>query len=129
VWAQTLVSNPSPPPSYIFERDGTQDSNIQNDDTFDTGPSLIDYDLTILGGNYTLTANGTTILTGTTHDYTNSAMLPYTLPNFVFVGDDTSEAAASATFTSLAVTVPEPVMGMGLVAIGGISLLRRRSRK
>jgi hypothetical protein len=123
VWAQEYVSGTG------FERNPLQDSNIQNDDVFDTGPSLIDYVLTIQGGNYTLTANGSTILTGATQDYTGSAMLPYTLPNFVFIGDDTSEAAANVTFTSLAVTVPEPITGMGLVVIGAISLMRRRVRK
>jgi hypothetical protein len=123
VWAQEYVSGTG------FERNPLQDSDIQNDDVFDTGPSLIDYNLSVLGGNYTLTANGTTILTGATQDYTASAMLPYTLGNFVFMGDDTTEAAASATFTSLSVTVPEPVTGMGMLAVGAFSLLRRGSRK
>ena len=121
VWAQTYNSG--------FERDGTQDSNIQNDDTFDTGPGIIDYTLTVLGGNYTLQANGSTILTGTTHDYTASDMLPYTLPNFVFMGDDTSEASAKAEFSSLTVSVPEPVTAIGFAAIGAFSLLRRRPRR
>ncbi len=122
VWAQEYVSGTG------FEQNPLQDSDTQNNDVFDTGPSLIDYNLSVLGGNYTLTANGTTILTGATQDYSGSAMLPYTLDNFVFMGDDTSEAAASATFTSLSVTVPEPITGMGLLGMGLFGLMRRKPR-
>jgi hypothetical protein len=120
VWAQEYVSGMG------FEENPAQDSDTQNNDTFSTGPSLINYNLSILGGNYTLTANGTTILTGATQNYTAYGLLPYTLPNFVFMGDDTTEADSSASFSSLAVSVPEPVMGMGIVAVGVMGLMRRR---
>ena len=56
-------------------------------------------------------------------------MLPYTLANYVFIGDDTTDAQASETFTDLAVTVvPEPATLSGLVAVALAALARRRRR-
>ena len=69
--------------------------------TFNTKPSIHDYTLTIQRHD-TIRCTGRrvpTILTGPTHDYTASAMLPYTLANYVFIGDDTTDAQASETFS------------------------------
>jgi hypothetical protein len=97
------------------------------DATFNTESSSHHYDLTILGSTYTLSADNTPILTGSTRDYSAQGV-PYTLPNYVFIGDDTTEAEASETFTTLSVTVPEPVTALGMLAIGATALARRRSR-
>jgi hypothetical protein len=82
--------------------------------------------LSIIGTNYSLTDDGATILTGQTHDYTASAMLPYTLANYVFIGDDTTEAAADESFSLLSVTVPEPATATGLLFVFSAALGRRR---
>jgi len=123
IWAQQYTSG-------AFSRDGSEDSNIQRDSTALNNESLIHYTLTITGTGYTLstgTSSPVTILTGSTHDYTGSDMLPYTLSNYVFIGDDTTDAQASETFTDLAVTVvPEPATATGLLALGLAALARRR---
>ena len=98
------------------------------DATFNTESAAQQYSLTIQGSAYTLSADGTPILTGPTRNY-SSFGLPYTLPNFLFLGDDTTAAEASETFSSVSVTVPEPVSlaGMGACLMAGLA--RRRSRK
>ncbi|HEX4054577.1 MAG TPA: PEP-CTERM sorting domain-containing protein [Tepidisphaeraceae bacterium] len=112
VWAQT--------DSPLF----THGADVQ----FNTESSSHDYALSILNGVYTLSADGTAILTGPTQDYTSDGSPPYTLANYIFVGDDTTEAQASATLSSLSVTVPEPATALGLVVLAGAALPRRRRR-
>jgi PEP-CTERM motif len=128
IWAQQF--NPGMPGT--FTRDGSEDSNIQRDTTALNNAPSTHYTLTITGTSYSLstgTGSPVTILTGTTHDYTGSAMLPYTLANYVFIGDDTTDAQASETFTDLAVTVvPEPATASGLVGLGLAALSRRRRK-
>jgi hypothetical protein len=129
IWAQEFTpGNPG-----TFTRDGGEDYNILHDSIpAISTQALTHYTLTILNGNYTLTSGTTdpfTILSAPTHDYTGSAMLPYTLANYVFIGDDTTDAQASETFTDLAVTVvPEPATATGLMALGLVALARRRRR-
>jgi hypothetical protein len=127
IWAQNY--NPGNPGT--FTRD--EDFNIIHDgNPAITTQAMTHYTLSILNGIYTLTSGTTdpfTILSDPVHDYTGSAMLPYTLPNYVFIGDDTTDAQASETFTDLAVTVvPEPATATGLVALGLGVLARRRRR-
>jgi hypothetical protein len=95
---------------------------------FDDETSSHDYQLSILGGNYTLFADGSQILTGSTRNYSAAAIPPYTLSNFLFFGDDTTSAAASEEITYLAVTVPEPVTGALTLALVGIGLFVRPRR-
>jgi hypothetical protein len=97
------------------------------DDAFDTESSLLHYDLTILGSSYTLSAGGSPILTGSTRDYSAEGA-PYTLPNYIFIGDDTTEAEAKETFSTLSVTVPEPATMRGILALGAAMFARRRAR-
>ncbi len=95
------------------------------DATFNTELTSEHYDLSILGSTYTLSADGTPILTGSTRD-DSAEGAPYTLPNFVFIGDDTTEAEASETFSTLSVTVPEPATLGTLVLAAGVLARRRR---
>lgn len=83
--------------------------------TWDTGQRT-DYTLTIQGDAYHLTGNGTPLLTGPLRDY-SSFGTPYNLPNYLFLGDDTSSAAADVTLGRVTVVspVPEP---SGLLAVG-----------
>ncbi|MBX9656325.1 hypothetical protein K2Y11_22125, partial [bacterium] len=61
---------------------------------FNTTTAFVDYDLSFLGNNYQIKANGNTILSGSLRDY-SSFGFPYSVPNFVFMGDDTSAASAA----------------------------------
>jgi hypothetical protein len=125
VWAQQYTAS-------AFTHDPSEDADTQGGSaftsTFTTEGASNHYQLTITGTNYSLTDDGATILTGQTHDYTGSAMLPYTLANYVFIGDDTTEANASETFSTLSVAVPEPAAVSGLLALGLAGLARRRRR-
>ncbi|MEH2462372.1 FG-GAP-like repeat-containing protein [Nostoc sp.] len=68
--------------------------------TFDT-KTLVNYDLAILGDNYTLFADGVAKLAGKVRDYTAAAIpapIPdvYEKPNFLFFGDDTPSAGTNS---------------------------------
>jgi hypothetical protein len=92
---------------------------------FNTAVATTRYDVAIHGTGYQVFADGNPILSGNVRNY-SAFGLPYTLPNFVFLGDDTTSAQGSFEFSRLAV-VPEPAacVGVGVVAIG----LRRRKRR
>jgi hypothetical protein len=66
------------------------------------------YTLTVLNNSYSLSSPGMATLTGPLRDYSRFG-LPYTLPNFLFFGDNTTsgEALARIAFISVDV-VPEP---------------------
>jgi hypothetical protein len=90
---------------------------------FNTTAAILTYDVAIKDSSYTIFANGNQILTGALRNY-SSFGLPYSLPNFIFVGDDTTSARGAFEFSRLAV-VPEPgTVSMLLFAIAGMS--RRR---
>ncbi len=109
----------------------SQNSNFTQGetDTFDTTAALTQYNLTIQGTSYTLSAGGTTLLTGALRNYSGAGVIPnvYAIPNFIFIGDDTTEAAGSTVVSSLSVAVPEP-MSLGLFSLYAAGLLRRRGR-
>jgi hypothetical protein len=68
--------------------------------TFDPTAATVSYALTIAGG--------TPLLSGAVRDY-SAFGAPYNQSNFLFVGDDTSEAAAKVNLTSVTYSsVPEP---------------------
>jgi hypothetical protein len=78
-----------------------------------TTSDLIDYRLIVLGERYTLTANGTTVLSGPLRDYTLAPppplpANPYNMPNLIFLGDDTSSAQAKIKFRYAAVINTPP---------------------
>ncbi|MGH7175795.1 MAG: choice-of-anchor Y domain-containing protein [Tepidisphaeraceae bacterium] len=80
------------------------------------------YDLLVHGTTYQLFANGSELLNGNLRNY-SAFGLPYTLPNFVFLGDDTTSASGSFEFSRLS-AVPEPVT----VSLGALALLVLRRR-
>jgi hypothetical protein len=83
---------------------------------FDTTAGLLQYDLNITGGTYTLKNGATTLLTGSVKDY--SALNPvYDQASFLFFGDNTTSAQSQFEMSHIAVAVPEPATA-GLVAAG-----------
>ncbi|MCP3866912.1 MAG: hypothetical protein GY703_02210 [Gammaproteobacteria bacterium] len=61
----------------------------------DTTAAMTAYHLNVLGNRYQLVANGNLLLDGALRDYSISGIFPYGEQNFLFVGDNTSSAAAS----------------------------------
>jgi hypothetical protein len=106
---------------------------------FDTTAAMTQYNLQIAGGNYALSIVGDpATLTGAMRDYTAwdppLPLLPdpYETPGMIFLGDDTSSAAAK-THISGVVYVPEPAT-MGLLSLAATSglagmILRHRRRR
>jgi hypothetical protein len=78
---------------------------------FATTAGLIEYQVTIIGDTYTLTANHEPLLTGPVRDYSafDGFPDPYETPNFLFLGDDTTSAQARVRLSLLSVTGTEPV--------------------
>ncbi len=75
---------------------------------FDTTTGLIDYALTVFSSTYTLTANSTFVLSGSLRNYAVAPppplpLNPYTTPNLIFLGDDTSGAKAQIKLAYVAV--------------------------
>jgi hypothetical protein len=88
------------------------------------------YDLAILGSIYTLSANKTQILTGNLRSYNPTALFnPYQTPDFIFLGDDTSQARANVNLGAVSLTttaVPfEFSPALGLVAIGAWAIAKK----
>lgn len=89
-----------------------QDDNSQSADdlfthdegaNFNTSAALIAYELAITGSAYTLTTAGLS-LSGPLRDYTAFGNFPYTIPNLIFLGDDTSLAAAKVKLSHVSIT-------------------------
>jgi hypothetical protein len=76
---------------------------------FATTRDLTNYQVSMSGDAYTLTANGETILTGPVRDYSKFDGFPdpYETPNFIFLGDDTTSAQARLRLSFLSVTGTE----------------------
>lgn len=102
---------------------------------FNTSAGLVGYLLSVQGSQYSLSAAGTPLLSGALRDY-RSEGLPYTVPNFLFVGDNSSRgsavtALASVGFQALPVAaVPEPaavwLAGLAVAVACGVSLRQQR---
>jgi hypothetical protein len=90
---------------------------------FNTTTAMTTYDVAIQGTTYQVRANGNPILSGKLRNY-SAFGLPYNLPNFVFVGDDTTSAQGSFEFARLAV-VPEPSCIAGAAMLLGLAIRRR----
>ncbi len=91
------------------------------------------YRLRILNDGYTLFADGNAILSNTLRNYAPSGTFPYNLPNMLFLGDNTSRAAASVligqiTLQTNLVAVPEPSSLWLAMAGAGLICQRRRRR-
>jgi hypothetical protein len=98
------------------------------------GSEFINYELAVHGSSYELTADSNVILTGALHDHfdhnINWPVSPYQIPNFLFLGDDTTSASAEILLRSVkmeATTVPEPASWL-LLGLGtpGLFVWRRR---
>ncbi|MBD2209478.1 PEP-CTERM sorting domain-containing protein [Calothrix sp. FACHB-156] len=66
--------------------------------------SLNSYTLNVVGSNYTLTNNTTTLLSGALRDYTTASGFGtdvYRTSNFIFLGDDTTSARADIDLQSI----------------------------
>ncbi|MDM8555014.1 hypothetical protein QUF75_09825 [Desulfococcaceae bacterium HSG7] len=70
---------------------------------FDTTTAEVLYALTILGNTYTLTADDVFVLGGALRDY-SAFDVPYNLPNYLFLGDDTTSAQAEITMGYITIT-------------------------
>jgi hypothetical protein len=83
--------------------DGTLFTHAE-DVAFNTTAGRISYTLAIHGSSYSLAAGGASILTGSLRDYrAASGPNPYSTPNFIFLGDDTSSARAKIRLVSLTI--------------------------
>lgn len=96
---------------------------------FDTN-ALTHYDLVVANEAYTLTANGTTLLTGSLHSYA-APPIPYKLTDYLFIGDDTTSANGSVNIVRVAL-VPEPgaltcLIGLGVTSIGWVRRKRGKA--
>ena len=99
------------------------------DVAFDTTIAEVLYDLAILGSSYDLSADGVSILQGSLRDYTAFGGAPYTLPNYVFLGDDTGSAGADITLGQVLLTTVGPVSvpappAIALLLVGLLALRR-----
>jgi hypothetical protein len=72
------------------------------------------YALTIRGERYELRAGDTLVLAGPLRNY-SSFGAPYNLPSFVFLGDDTTSAAAVVRIASVAASTTEATIWLPLV--------------
>jgi hypothetical protein len=77
---------------------------------FVTTAGLVEYQLTIAGDTYTLSANHEPILTGPVRDYSafDGFPDPYETPNFLFLGDDTTSAQARLRLSFVSITGTDP---------------------
>lgn len=83
------------------------------------------YTIAVSGSGYAVSLGGSPILSGSLRDY---AGFPYDSPNFLFVGDDTTQAnATSRWFGADLVDTPEPGT-LWLTGLAMAGLLRRRLR-
>lgn len=104
------------------------------------GSGLVNYSLQVLGTTYTLSANGSTILSNQLRDYTSwtGNINPYTTPNFLFFGDNTTSASANFNLGAISANINEtnaaavpyefsPTIGLlTLGAFATISYLKKR---
>lgn len=93
--------------------------------SLETTGDMISYRLAILGSQYWLSANGTDVLTGVLRDYTawdsgDSPLDPYEIPDFIFLGDDTSSASADFQLAYISASVwPDPPHIVSIEPAGG----------
>ena len=103
---------------------------------FDTTTTMVDYRLNVLGGGFTLWADGLQILSGALRDYSafsggvpGNPGFPYDRPNLLFFGDNTSSAAATIELARIAV-VPEPAThALACLALLAMGVLRTRVQR
>jgi hypothetical protein len=116
----------------IWAQDPLFVHDVESESTVDPESGFHQYDLHIQGSTYSLSADGSQILTGPTRDYTGYPLTPpasfaYDTPNFIFMGDNTTDAQTVTEVQSVSVVVPEPA-SMCMV-MPAIALLCRRRRR
>jgi len=104
IWAQETGTAPPSAGGTLFTHDDLERAFVDT-------TAMTSYDLTILGNDYHLFADGSLILSGTLRNYSAfdsaSAGLPYDpyeTPNLVFLGDNTSSAGANINLEFVSVT-------------------------
>lgn len=107
--------------SFLFER------NPAESVSFNTTTSLTQYELSVKGDGYSLSAAGMPDLEGTVKDYTPAVLPidPYEIPRFLFFGDNTTSGEAAVELSFIEV-VPEPASLLILMGTGAVLLLKRR---
>jgi hypothetical protein len=109
----------------IFAQTDTPLFTHGEDANYSTTGAFVNYALSILATNYILRADGAVILSGPVRNYTafNGFPNPYSTPNLIFFGDDTTSASASINVRSMALVLP-PKLTMpspGIVSWTGVS--------
>ncbi|MCA9036279.1 MAG: hypothetical protein KDA91_14180 [Planctomycetaceae bacterium] len=76
---------------------------------FDTTAAEVAWSLSILGNTYALFGDSALVLSGSLRNYSAVGIPPYTGSNFLFLGDNTTNASADFTLGSVSISaVPEP---------------------
>lgn len=93
--------------------------------------ALSRYTLSVVGSSYMLSRDGQSLLSGGLRNYSTFGT-PYTTPNFLFLGDDTSSASAKVKLARVGVSVasvPEPgtwrLFACGIGSVVAMTRLRR----
>jgi len=90
-----------------------------------TDVALVEYSVSLLATNYVVRADGVPLLSGPMRDYTAFTGFPnpYSTPDFLFLGDDTTSASASVGLRD-AVLIPAPELrypSPGVIRWQGVS--------
>jgi hypothetical protein len=117
IWAQAA------PPDPIF----THAEGV----IFDTASGETAYSLQILNSGYSLVANSNLILSGSLRDYSSGPFV-YSIPDYLFIGDNTTSAAADIalgtvqlhTLTGVPIPAAAPMFIAALLGVG--CFMRRR---
>ncbi len=92
---------------------------------FVTSTNAVAYTLSLLATNYVLQANGGNILSGPLRNYSadTAPLNPYSTPNFIFFGDDTTSAASSFAWYNATLLFPVKLAlaPTGLLSWTGVS--------
>ncbi len=87
---------------------------------------FVTYDLLIDNGGYRLFADGNALLSGVLRDYSGFGV-PYSIPNFLFIGDNTTSARANYDLSLVQYETPEP--STAVLATAGIAAAAALSRR
>jgi len=122
-WNNSIFAQGTTPVVFTRGENVTTDPSVRNT-----------YTLSVLGSAYTLSNSSGTLLSGSLRNYfaAGAPLIPYgAFQNYVFLGDNTSQAAAEFSVYSVAVSVPEPsthAVVAGALLVPAALWLRRRNR-